>query len=158
MHGEKWDRHFLKMALAHSCLSKDPSKRVGAAIIGPDKEIVSVGFNGLPRGIEDTPERLDNKELKRKLIVHAELNAILAVARIGGPPLLGKTMYIVCEDEAGIWGGPPCVRCAVETIQAGIAHVVTFPPKPGSSWNQDLEDAYVLLSEAGVSYREYQPE
>jgi len=79
----KWDRHFLGLALAHARMSKDPNTKVGAIIVGPDRELISAGFNGFPRGIEDSDERLTNRDLKLKLIVHAEMNAVLAAARHG---------------------------------------------------------------------------
>ena len=81
---QRWDSHFVHLALAIAAdMSKDPDTKVGAVIVGPDREIRSTGFNGLSRGITDTHERLTNKELKRELMVHAEINAILNAARIG---------------------------------------------------------------------------
>ena len=67
----KWDTRFLSLAEHISSWSKDPSTKVGAAIIGPYRDIISLGYNGFPRGVEDTPERLENRELKYKMIVHA---------------------------------------------------------------------------------------
>ena len=134
---ERWDRHFLQLALAHARMSKDPSTQVGAVIVGPDREIRSAGFNGFPRGIADTPERLANRDTKLELIVHGELNAITAAARVG-IPLLGCTLYVAATDDTGlVWGGPPCTRCTVHVIQAGIRHVCSAPQKtsfPGAVW------------------------
>lgn len=151
---ERWNQHFLRLALTHAALSKDPEKKVGSIIVGPDKEVLSMGFNGFPRGIRGTAERLSDKELKRKLVVHAEMNAVLAVARTGGVGLIGKTMYIATQDDQGVWGGSPCTRCVVEIIQTGINHIISYPAKPGSSWAQDLEFALTLLSEVGIKYEE----
>lgn len=152
---EKWDRHFLGMALYHSKLSKDPSTRVGSVIVGPDREILSGGFNGFPRGIADTPERLNDRETKLKLVVHAEMNALLAAARIG-MRLKGCTLYLAATDETGlVWGGPPCTRCVVEIIQVGIGEIVTYPVKAvPSRWHDDLATARKLIDEAGIAYRE----
>lgn len=155
---ERWDRHFLQLALDHARMSKDPSTRVGAVIVGPDREIRSMGFNGFPRGIADTPERLNNREVKLFIIVHAETNAILNAVRVG-IPTKGCTLYLAATDDSGaVWGGPPCTRCTVEVIQAGIVEVVTHPPKNvPSRWADDLAFAEVLLKEAGVAYREVSP-
>jgi deoxycytidylate deaminase len=60
--------------------SKDPVTRVGAVIVGSNKEIRSTGFNGLPRGIADTKLRYDDKEFKIMAVNHAEENAILNCA------------------------------------------------------------------------------
>jgi dCMP deaminase len=137
-------------------MSKDPSTRVGAVIVGPDREVRSVGFNGFPRGIEDTTARLSDSDLKNRLVVHGEMNAVLAAARVG-IPLKGCTIYLAAMNAVTgkLWGGPPCVRCTVELIQAGITGVVTWPFKDvPSKWKEDIEFARTLLQEAGVSYRE----
>lgn len=150
MNVENWHRHFLSLAVTHAIMSKDPRTKVGAVIVGPDREILSAGFNGLPRGIADTPERLNDKETKLKLIVHAEMNAVLAAAR-NGVRMLGTTIYIAAMDEKGaVYGGPPCTRCAVELIQAGIRNVIHYPYKEGGSWKDDYFVSSGLLSEAGV--------
>ena len=152
---DKWDRHFLGMALYHSRLSKDPSTRVGSVIVGPDRELLSAGFNGFPRGIADTPERLNNRETKLQFVVHAEMNALLAAARTG-MRLKGCVLYLAATDDSGmIWGGPPCTRCTVEIIQVGISEIVSYPIKTAPSrWHSDLLVSRSLLDEAGVKYRE----
>ena len=155
---ERWDRHFLEMALTNARMSKDPNTRVGAIIVGPDREMRSAGFNGLPRGIEDTAERLNDREIKLKLVVHGEMNAILNAARVG-IPMQGCTLYLVATDNSGeVWGGPPCTRCTVEIIQAGIAEIVSFPFKSvPSRWQLDIEFARSIIKESGVRYREVLP-
>lgn len=155
MKSERWDKHFLGMALYHARMSKDPSTRVGSVIVGPDREILSAGFNGFPRGIADTPERLQDRDMKLKLVVHAEMNALLAAARTG-MRLKGCTLYLGATDDSGlIWGGPPCTRCTVEIIQVGISEIVSYPIKAiPSRWHADLSLAGDLLREAGISYRE----
>jgi len=152
---ERWDRHFLGLALYHSRLSKDPSTRVGSVIVGPDREILSAGFNGFPRGIADTLERLNDRETKLQLVVHAEMNALLAAARTG-MRLKGCVLFLACTDASGIiWGGPPCTRCTVEMIQVGISEIVSYPIKTApSKWHGDLMVARSLLDEARITYRE----
>ena len=152
---ERWDRHFLGLALYHSRLSKDPSTRVGSVIVGPDREILSAGFNGFPRGIADTQERLNDRDTKLKLVVHAEMNALLAAARTG-MRLKGCTLYLAATDDSGlIWGGSPCTRCTVEIIQVGISEIVSYPIKSAPSrWHDDLKFSRSLIDEAGIKYRE----
>ena len=154
---EKWDRHFLQLCIDHARMSKDPSTRVGAVIVGPDREIRSAGFNGFPRGIADTAERLNDRDTKLRLVVHGEMNAVLAAARVG-VPLKGCTLYLAATNVSGlVWGGPPCVRCTVEVIQAGITEIVSYPKKAiPSKWADDLALAELLLKEAGIHFREVQ--
>lgn len=150
---ERWHSHFLELALLNARMSKDPSTKVGAVIVGPDREIRSTGFNGFPRGIADTPERLNDRDTKLKLVVHAEMNAILNAARVG-VSVKGCTLYLAATDDSGlVWGGPPCTRCTVEAIQAGIISIVSHPFKcVPSRWKDDIEMASALLDEAGVAF------
>jgi len=138
-------------------MSKDPATQAGAVIVGPDREVRSMGYNGLPRGISDSPERLNDKELKRSLVVHAEMNAILNAARIG-VSTRGCTLYLALTDDTReVWGGPPCLRCTVEIIQAGIVEIVAKPFKNVDSyWKESVEHARALLQEAQLTYREVQ--
>ena len=53
----KWEKRFYQMAELVASWSKDPSTKVGCVVVGPDREIRSTGFNGLPRGIKDSDER-----------------------------------------------------------------------------------------------------
>lgn len=153
---ERWHRHFLELALLNARMSKDPSTKVGAVIVGPDREIRSAGFNGFPRGIADTEARLNDRDTKLKLVVHAEMNAILNAVRVG-VSVKGCTMYLAATDASGlVWGGPPCTRCTVETIQSGIAEVISHPFKDvPSRWKDDIALAGGLLEEAGVRYQEF---
>lgn len=155
---ERWDRHFLNLSLVNARMSKDPSTRVGSIIVGPDREIRSAGFNGLPRGIADTKERLNDRDLKLKMIVHAEMNAVLNAARIG-VSTKACTLYLAATDDTGmVWGGAPCTRCSVEIIQSGISRIVSFTPKAiPSRWHDDIAFARTLIDEAGIIYWEIAP-
>tara|TARA_Y100001936_G_scaffold212448_1_gene220548 strand:- start:503 stop:940 length:438 start_codon:yes stop_codon:yes gene_type:complete len=141
---EKWDNRFLQLAEHISKWSKDPSTKVGCVVVGPDREIRSTGFNGFPRGIDDSEERLTNRDLKYPLICHAEENAIMHAARIG-LSLKDCTAYVT-------W--PPCTRCARSLIQAGISEVVIpsgleIPDR----WREDFELSMSLMRESGLNIR-----
>ncbi len=151
----RWDQHFLELAIAHARISKDPSTQVGAIFVGPDREVRSSGFNGFPRGIADTQERLNDRDTKLRLILHAETNAVLNAARVG-IQLKGCALYLAATDFTGVrWGGAPCTRCVLEVIQAGIVEVVSWPIKSAfSKWHEDIAFARTLLDEAGIPFRE----
>lgn len=150
-----WDSVHLRQALSWAKESKDPSTQVGCVIVGPDHETRSTGFNGFPRGVKDTPERLRHRDTKLKYTVHAEQNAILAAARVG-IPLKGCTLYIAARDtmNGSVWGGHPCgSHCAPCIIQAGIVRIVSFPKKDGfSKWMEDLIFGEAMTREAGIQY------
>ena len=141
---DKWDMRFLDLATHISEWSKDPSTKVGCVVVGPDREIRLTGFNGFPRGILDSDDRLTDRDLKYPLICHAEENAIMHAARIG-LALKGCTAYVT-------W--PPCTRCARSLIQAGISEIVIpsgleIPDR----WKTDFETSMGLLREAEVLIR-----
>ena len=73
---DKWDRQYMDLAKCIAKWSKDPSTKIGAVAIGDKGQVLSQGYNGFPRGIEDSPERLHIREEKYKYIVHAEMNCI----------------------------------------------------------------------------------
>ena len=80
------------MLLAHhlATWSIEKGRRVGTVIVGPDNEVRSTGFNGLPRGVRDDLEERHSRITGAKYIwsCHAEQNAIFNAARIGVPPEL----------------------------------------------------------------------
>lgn len=152
----RWHNHFLTLAATIAAMSKDPNTKVGAVVVGPDREIRATGFNGFPRGIRDDG-RLQERDVKLQLVVHAEQNCICNAARVG-VSLKGCTLYLAATDDTGeIWGGPPCCRCTVHVIQAGVTEIISRPPKLHSKWKEDLEVSEKLLLEANIPYREIGP-
>ena len=75
-----WDCRLIELAKTISTWSKDPSTKVGAVIVDSNRRILSTGYNGFPKGIKDD-ERLENRDEKLEMIVHAEINAILFAER-----------------------------------------------------------------------------
>jgi dCMP deaminase len=138
-----WDQWYVELAGFVAQRSRDPSTKVGAIIVRPDRTVASIGFNGFPRGIEDKPELLANRDEKYKRVVHAEMNAILTARE----PLIGYTMYLSLM---------PCERCAVHVIQAGLARVVAKAPTPEQAdrWADAMATACALFAEAGVEFVE----
>ena len=143
---DKWDHRFLALAEHISNWSKDPSTQVGAVITHTrSKRVVSLGFNGFPAGVEDTRERLDDRGTKYEMVVHAEQNALM----FAGDRAEGCTLYVHPL--------PPCARCAVMVIQAGIKRVVCDQPDfDHQRWGEAAKIADTLFREAGlgVNYRQ----
>lgn len=122
--------------------SKDPRRKVGCVIVDDDNVQLSGGFNGFPRGIADDG-RLNDRNLKNKMVIHAEANAVAAAARKGNS-LMGATAYVTHN---------PCSQCAALFIQAGITRVV-YTKQEGHSedWVEDFRLALELLIEARVKF------
>lgn len=133
----------LGMATHAAKLSKDPSTKVGAVIFDPNRRIVSAGYNGFARGVHDTPERLENRDVKYRLVLHAEQNAIMFATA----PLEGCTMVVT---------HPCCAQCAALVIQSGIKHVLWAAPTTEfmGRWAEDMALTNMQFAEAGVAVEE----
>lgn len=136
-----WQRYFLDMAQQVASASKDPSTQVGAVIVDERRRVLGHGYNGLPRGVRDTWERLNDRQTKYRMIVHAEPNALLNAGRA----VEGATLYV--------WPLPCCCECAKLVIQAGIRRVVA-PAADVSRWQESFDIAAEMFSEAGVEMME----
>ena len=149
------DYEHLARALDMARHSPDPATQVGAVIASRHGVLVAAGFNALPPGLAPTLWRMLDRETKLKLIVHAEMSAICCAAR-HGRIIEGGTLYLAATDDTDlVWGGPPCTRCTVHLIQAGITTVVSYRQKPGpSKWHDDLNFARDILVEAHVTLLE----
>jgi len=110
-----WDTYFMSLAHMSALRSKDPNTTVGAVIVDEMKRIVSIGYNGMPRGCDDDSMPWGREgsflDTKYAYVVHAELNAILNAPR----PVSGCTIYVSLF---------PCNECAKAIIQAGIRKVI----------------------------------
>jgi len=116
-----WDDLFMAMAFLVASKSEDKNTRIGAVIVGPDHEVRSVGYNGMPRKVKNTNKRQERPE-KYFWFEHAERNAVYNASLVG-IPLKGCTMYT---------NGIPCMDCARGVIQSGITKVVYH-----KRWNDD---------------------
>ena len=137
----KWHMRFIDLAAHVAKWSKDPSTQVGAVIVDDERRVVSLGYNGLPRGVQDESYILNDKEIKLQIIKHAEENAILnSLLRPGG-----CTIYVTHH---------PCASCAGSIIQSGITRVVFPVTSPDSvfaqRWQESTALAQSIFNEAGV--------
>lgn len=140
----KWTDYFLDMAKHASTLSKDPSTKIGAVAVGDKNQILSTGFNGFPRGIKDTDDRLYDKETKYSFMVHGEMNAIFN-ACYNGVSLDGATLYV--------YGLPVCADCANGIIQVGIKKVIAkYPKNISQKWRDSRKITINKFKEAGVVF------
>ena len=143
-----WTEYFYNIAQQVKEKSKDNNTKIGAVIVGKDKEIVSTGYNSFPRGIEDEKTKRQSQPEKYFWFEHAERNAIYNAARIG-VSTKGCTMYLTC--------GIPCADCARGIINAGISKI--FIMRGGGAQSKKWEDSAArsneMFSEAGVKIEWY---
>jgi len=140
----KWDVRFMRLAREISLWSKDPSSKIGAVIVNDERRILATGYNGFPRGIADTEERLNDREQKYPRIVHSEMNALMN-ALYSGVSVKDATIYV--------YGLPVCSECTKSIIQAGIKRVVIcYHEFTHERWQNQWRDLSLpMYNEAGVS-------
>lgn len=135
-----WDEYFLKIAETVALKSKDPSSKMGCVIVDPNKRVVSVGYNGMIQGSDESKMTLSERPMKYYFVIHAEMNALLYAHR----DLTGCTVYNLTAT---------CENCLKHCLQAGIKRFVyqelrvhshsTDPKK--SMTNIDTDEAIIRL-------------
>lgn len=139
-----WDEYFMGVAMLSGMRSKDPNTQVGACIVSSDHKILSMGYNGFPKGCSDDefPWNREGEENKYLYAAHGELNAIL---NYRGGSLDGSTMYVTLF---------PCNECAKAIIQSGIREVVYDSDKYNGTVSVIASKR--MLQSAGIVIRRYQ--
>ena len=142
-----WEEYFMAVAKLSANRSKDPSTQVGACIVSDDKKILSLGYNGMPIGMNDenAPWDRDGEYLNTKYpyVCHSELNAILNARGIN---LTGTTLYVTLF---------PCNECAKAIIQSGIKKVIYESDKYADT--DGTKASKRMFDECGVEYIKYEP-
>ena len=138
----KWDYRFLQLAETVASWSKDPSRKIGSVIVDSRRRVLSLGYNGFPRGVDDRVERYEDRDTKLKFVCHAERNAL-----DNSPGSVeGATLYATLF---------PCNECVKSIIQRGITKVVTFTPDPAKNSLFFLPVSRTMLSESGIELIQY---
>lgn len=137
----KWVKRYFETTDLIASWSKDPRTKIGAIVVAPDGHIVGQGYNGFPRGIADTAERLNDRPTKHKLVVHAEVNTLLS-SLYNGVSVRDDTMYInsLC-----------CSECAKIIIQSGIKEVYMIK-RDDSFWDESHDLSIKMFEECGIEY------
>lgn len=139
-----WYKRYLEVAKTYAGFSKDPSTTTGAVVVDSGRRIVCAAFNGIPQKLKDTDERLNNRELKLKYILHAEESALI----------MSKSDLINCTIF--VHPLPPCMRCALLIIQSGITKVVAPKLSGGllERWGDSVNVSRELFKEANIEFIE----
>ena len=123
-----WHSYFLAIAAAVATRADCTRRQVGAVLVGPDRRVLSTGYNGAPSGVpgcatagacprgresvESVPSRSDYADGRGAcLAIHAEQNAVMYSRP---KSRAGATMYVTCE---------PCPQCYALLEACGITDV-----------------------------------
>jgi dCMP deaminase len=140
---DKWDKRFIELAKHISTWSKDPSRKFGCVIVDDDRVIVSIGYNGFPRGVIDDNPKYWERPDKYLRAVHSEENAVINAARTG-VSVKNCTAYV---------NGTPCASCARKLINAGVKRIVGFKPNiDDPTYKKDFEIAQSMYDESKISF------
>jgi dCMP deaminase len=137
-----WDEFYMDMADKIASRSKDRSIKIGAVLV-KDGAIISLGYNGFPRGVSDNVDVRHERPAKYSYTEHGERNSIYNAAR-SGVSTLGSTMYTQ---------GVPCADCARAAIQAGVSKLVAYYQADDTvmpKWKESCGIGREMLDEAGV--------
>jgi dCMP deaminase len=137
-----WDEFYLNMADVIASRSKDRSAKIGAVIV-KDNAVLSMGYNGFPRGVDDNVEARHERPAKYSYTEHGERNSVYNAAR-HGIATAGATMYTQ---------GVPCADCSRAVIQVGIKKLVAYWLADDAvfpMWKESCGKGYEMLQEAGV--------
>lgn len=130
------------IAILSSMRSKDNRTQVGACIVSQANKILSVGYNGMPTGVndDDMPWGHEGDALHTKYfyVCHAELNAIL---NHSGASLSGAKIYTTLF---------PCNECTKAIIQAGIKEVIYQDDKYADT--DSVQAAKKMMDMVGIRY------
>ena len=123
--------------------SKDPNTKVGALFLAPNSlQILTQGYNGFPRKIDETDANRWERPMKYMYVSHAEANCIANACRHGTP----------LENSIAVVTLFPCATCAKLLIQTGISVLVTKTPDMTSEkWGEEFKYSLEMFQEAGVN-------
>ena len=130
----------MKIAETVALKSKDPSSKMGCVIVDPKKRVVSLGYNGMLQGADESKMTLSERPMKYYFAIHSEMNAVLFAHQ----DLTGCTIYNRVAT---------CENCLKYCLQAGIKRFVykelrvhshsTDPKK--SMTNVETDEAVIRL-------------
>lgn len=145
---DNWTQYYMTLAYLVAMKSKDKSSKIGAVIVGRENQIISTGYNGIPRGVNDDIEERHLKPEKYEFFEHAERNSIFQSARYG-IELQGSTLYTQKM---------PCTDCMRGIIQSGIYKVWIHDnngQEMGSRWIESAKYSKEMAEESGVEICSY---
>ena len=140
----KWDTRFLEMAEHVAAWSKGPRKRIGAAIVRPDKSVASLGYNGPPRGFDDEEFLSMTRDEQHSVVIHAEENAFRHLSE--------EDLRRMLVEPYTAYVSPllPCAGCAEILCGIGVSRVVAYCGHISPDWRKSAQEAAQIFNEAGV--------
>ena len=105
-----WYEYAMLLAFAAAKRSEDPYRKVGACALNKDKMVVGLGYNGLASGKNAPLSFWEDRDYRRKFMIHAETNC-LSLCKKGEVDLLAVTLL-------------PCSYCATMIASYGVKEIL----------------------------------
>lgn len=134
-----WDDYFMNLCKHVALKSKDPSTKHGSIIVDPEHNIISTGFNGPPRGVDDSIVPLTRPE-KYSWFCHSEINSLTTANRTGSS-LKDCTIYQT---------GPSCKFCWLAIANSGIRRQVCGSLSSNCVSEEDIEVQRQMAKMIGI--------
>lgn len=143
MNRPTWDEYWMQIAEYAATRSTCLRRQIGAVIV-KNNQIISMGYNGAPSGLEHCDKlgclREQNnipsgERTEQCRAIHAEQNAIIQAAR-HGVSIDGATMYVTCS---------PCNTCSKILINSGIKEIVYLVHYPDKMADKVLEESKIKI-------------
>jgi dCMP deaminase len=149
MRRDKAIQYFKLARCMADIFSKDPATKVGTIILKEGTmQILSVGYNGFARGVDETNRERWERPAKYDFCVHSEINSICNAAR-SGTSLEGSIAVVTLY---------PCCDCCRALIQSGVKTLVTLPPNyEDPKWGDQFRVSKLMMDEAGIEIMLLEP-
>lgn len=142
MRRDKAIKYFKLAQYQANLFSKDPNTKVGSIFLAPGSlQILTCGYNGFPRGVDETKMHRWERPQKYCYCEHSERNGIYNACR-QGTPLEGCIAVVTLF---------PCCDCARALIQVGVSTIVTLKPDLGDArWGESFKFSMEMFQEVGM--------
>jgi len=140
MNREKAIKYFKLAQTTANLFSKDPSTKVGCILLAPESlQVLSLGYNGMPRNIDETDPSRWERPIKYSYVEHSERNCLYNACRSG-----------VCTNNSiAITTLFPCCDCCRALIQSGVKTIVTLEPDMSNPrWGSDFGISKIMIEES----------
>jgi dCMP deaminase len=128
----------MNLAVVVSHRSEDPYQKVGVCILDKNRRVLSLGYNGIRPKDERGDDFWNDRDNRRKYIIHAETNALSCITRYDNPYILASTLL-------------PCSCCAINIASYGIQKVIYL-----QDYKND-QSAYEILKFHNVELKKHEP-
>jgi dCMP deaminase len=142
MDRQKAIKYFKLVRFMAELFSKDPAKKVGCLLLAPHSlQILSLGYNGFARGVDETKKERWERPIKYSFVEHAERNCLYNACRSG----------VSTDGSIAVITLFPCCDCCRALIQSGIKTIITLKPDYNHPrWGEDFKLSGVMFEEANV--------